>query len=99
MRGATVGAAVEATWIVSDRLCPGIFANVCASRSLVGGALGAEGTLSTASPARRAAARVERGMISGLVVVAGTGRARKTGFPLEVSLPLLPVLEVALEAA
>ena len=85
--------------MVSARLCPGTFANVWASRSLVGGVLGAEGTLPTASPARRAAARVDRGMISGLVVVAGTGRARKTGLPFEVSLPLLPAVEVALEAA
>ena len=38
MRGATVGGAVDATWIVSERLWPGTFANVSARRSLVGAA-------------------------------------------------------------
>ena len=34
MRGATAGAAVLATWMVLERLCPGTFSNVCARRSL-----------------------------------------------------------------
>jgi len=101
MRGATTGAAVEATAIVSDRLCPGTFANVLASCSFVKGARGADGPLlSTAAPARRAAARVLRGTMSGLVCVAGSARARNKGLPLRASL-LLPVEDgfVALDGA
>lgn len=99
MRGAIAGAAVEATAMLPARLCPGTLANVFASCSLVGGVLGAEGFFSTSCPARKAALRVVRGTISGLAVVAGTGRARKTGLPFVVSLPLLPAVEGALEAA
>jgi len=99
MRGTMTGAAVDATAMFSARLCPGTLANVFASCSLVGGVLGAEGFLSTDFPARRAALRVVRGTMSGLTVVAGTGLARKTDLLFAVSLLLLPVVEVALEAA
>jgi hypothetical protein len=99
MRGAIVGAAVEATAMTPARLWPGTLANVLTSCSFVGGVLGAEGTLVTMSPARKAALRVVRGMLSGLTVEAGTGRARKAGLPFALGLPLLPAVEVALEAA
>lgn len=58
------------------------------------------GTFSGATPARRRAARVLRGWISGVVCVAGIDRARKVGFPLALSL-LPPAVEgfVALEGA
>jgi hypothetical protein len=104
IRGAITGAAVDATAMLSVRLCPGTFAKVFASRSLESGARGAVDVLSaTAStPARRAAARVVRGWMSGLIWVYGMGLARKWGLPLVLSLPLLPpTVEglVALEGA
>ena len=77
MRGATVGGAVEATVMVSERLCPGTLANVCASRSFVGGA---RFTVSMGMPARSAAALDIRGTISGATCVAGRARALNPGF-------------------
>lgn len=76
MRGATVGGAVDATWIVLERLWPGTSIKTCFSSSLVGATRGLAGfTVSTGAPARRAAARVVRGAMSGTSVVRGTGRA------------------------
>ena len=66
IRGAMIGAAVDATAMVLERLCPGTFAKVCARRSLDTGARGIFRVFSTGWPARRAAARVVRGTISGL---------------------------------
>lgn len=101
--GTIAGAAVDATVIVPVRLWPGTFANVLASCSFVGGVRGAEGILSTGTPARRDALRVVRGTMSGLAVVEGTARARKRGLPFAVSLLLLlpPRVDglVALEGA
>lgn len=78
MRGAKAGGAVDATLIVSERLCPGTFANVCARRSLVGGACLGD---SYEMPARSAAALDIRGTISGAACVAGRLRALNTGLP------------------
>jgi len=90
IRGAITGAAVDATAMLSARLCPGTFANVFASRSLESGARGVEVVLSITTPARRAAARVVRGWISGLICVEGIALARKWGLPFVLSRPLLP---------
>lgn len=82
MRGAMVGAAVDATAMLSARLCPGTFANVLASCSLVSGARGTDGPpFSTICPARRAAAFVVRGTMSGAACVVGRARARNNGLP------------------
>ena len=79
IRGATTGGAVEATTIVSERLCPGMFAKVLAKASLVRGRRGPEGFCSTGMPARREAAFVVRGTISGLACVEGSGLALNEG--------------------
>lgn len=84
MRGANTGGAVLATVMVSERLCPGTFANVFARRSLVGGARSA---FSTGRPARRADARDMRGTIVGVAIVAGTGRALNSDLPFGVLSP------------
>ena len=73
MRGATTGGAVEATAMVSERLCPGTLANICASFSLLGATRGPRvrsGDLEM-MPARRLAARVVRGVIVGVTCEAG----------------------------
>jgi len=79
MRGAMTGGAVEATTMVSVRLCPGTFAKVFAKASLLRGRRGPEGVCSTNKPARRAAALVVRGTMSGLACVEGTGLALNEG--------------------
>lgn len=79
MRGAITGGAVEATTIVSARLCPGTFAKVFAKASLLRGRRGPEGFCSTDTPARRAAALVVRGAMSGLMCVEGIGLALNEG--------------------
>ena len=95
IRGAIVGAAVDATVIVSLRLCPGTFAKVCASLSFDGGVRATWGICtppvfsSAAWFARRAAAFVVRGTMSGLAFDEGAGRALKPGFPFAFSLVLL----------
>lgn len=96
-----VGAAVEATDMVPDRLCPGTSMKSAFCSSLVGGTLGFLETGSTAIPARRAAARVVRGKMSGDVCVVGSGRALNSWFPLPVILGRrdVPPGEVALEGA
>ena len=91
MRGATAGGAVEATGMVPERLWPGTLANVLASCALESGARGATGFFSTAMPARRAAARVVRGTMSGASWVFGRGLARKKIFL--AGLDLLPLVE------
>ena len=82
--GAIVGAAVDATVIVVDRLWPGTLANVSASRSLLNGVRALVSFFSTAIPARSAAERVVLGTMSGLSMDAGIGLARKgtAPFPL-----------------
>lgn len=75
IRGATTGGAVEATEMVPVLLCPGTFAKVLARASFVRGARAAEGILTTATPARRLAARVVRGTISGMMCDIGISRA------------------------
>ena len=82
--GAMVGAAVEATTIVVERLCPGTSMKFCFCCSFVGTTLGPLVSL-YAMPARRAAALVVRGTISGTAVVDGTARARKAGLSLGFS--------------
>ena len=79
MRGAITGGAVEATTIVSARLCPGTLANVFAKASLLRGRRGPEGFCSTGTPARREAAFVVRGAISGFMCVEGMGLALNDG--------------------
>jgi hypothetical protein len=79
MRGATTGGAVEATTIVSLRLCPGTLAKVFAKASLLSGRRGPEGFCSTGMPARRAAAFVVRGTMCGLTCVGGRGLALNDG--------------------
>lgn len=78
--------------MLSARLCPGTFSNVFASLSFEIGARGVDVVFSTACPALNAAALVVRGTISGFPVVAGTARARNSGFPFPLSFPcpLLP---------
>lgn len=90
--GATTGGAVLATVIVEDRLCPGTFSKVCASRSLLSGPRG-PAVFSTGRPARKAAARDIRGTMSGAACVAGKGRA------LNGDLPLPPSLDSVLRSA
>ena len=82
--GAIVGAAVDATVIVSERLCPGTFAKVCARRSFVGGA---RFFSSMGIPARSAAAFDMRGTISGAAWVGGRVRALKPGFLVPLADP------------
>lgn len=65
MRGAIVGGAVLATAIVSERLCPGTSRNAFVSSALDGATRGALGAFSKTIPARKAAAFVVRGAISG----------------------------------
>ena len=65
MRGATVGGAVDATVMVSERLWPGTPANVFAMDSGVAGCRFGE-TAGSTVPMRRAAARDMRGTMSGL---------------------------------
>lgn len=71
IRGAITGGAVEETVIVSARLCPGTLAKVFARASLLRGRRGPEGFCSTGIPARREAALVVRGKMSGLTCVGG----------------------------
>lgn len=101
IRGAIVGAAVEATDMVPERLWPGTSIKRAFCCSLVGATLGFLGTASTAIPARKAAARVVRGTISGDVCVMGRGRALNCCFPPFVMLALrdVPPGEVAFEGA
>lgn len=94
IRGAIVGAAVDATAIVLERLWPGTFANVSAWRSFDTGTRGLLTTFSTGCPIRSAAAFDMRGTIDGLPCVAGIGRALNTGLPFKLSLPELPPLSV-----
>lgn len=82
MRGAMAGAAVDATWIVDERLCPGTSINACFCSSRVGATLGPRAVTSKSTPARSAAAFVIRGVMLGEAVVEGTGRARNTGLPV-----------------
>jgi hypothetical protein len=94
MRGATTGGAVEATAMEVERLWPGTSMKACFCCSLVGITFGPLGEVLTTMPARRAAALVVRGAISGTRVVAGRGLARKTGLPLAVRWPeLRPAVE------
>lgn len=79
MRGAMTGGAVEATTMVSVRLCPGILANVLARASLLRGLRGPEGFCSTGIPARREAAFVVRGTMSGFACVGGRVLALNEG--------------------
>jgi len=79
MRGAITGGAVEATVMVSARLCPGTLAKVFAKASLLRGRRGPEGFCSTSTPARREAALVVRGTMSGLTCVVGSGLALNEG--------------------
>ena len=79
IRGAMTGGAVEATVMVSERLCPGTFAKVFAKASLLSGRRGPVGFCSTGTPARREAALVVRGTMSGLTCVVGRGRALNEG--------------------
>ena len=79
MRGAIIGGAVEATTMVSARLCPGTLAKVLAKASLLRGRRGPDGFFSTGAPARREAAFVVRGTMSGLVCVGGRGLALTEG--------------------
>ena len=79
IRGATTGGAVEATTMVPERLCPGTFAKVLARASLLRGRRGPEGFCSTGTPARREAAFVVRGTMSGLACVEGSGLALNEG--------------------
>jgi len=61
-RGAIAGGAVDATAMVSVRLCPGTLAKVLASSSFVRGERGFDGEWpGGTTPARRAAAFVVRG--------------------------------------
>lgn len=95
IRGANSGGAVEATWIVEERLCPGTSMKVRASSAFVGAIRGPDGNVrvgATGWPARRAAARVVRGWMEGARFVAGTGRALNGVFPVAVvaSLAVLP---------
>jgi len=90
MRGATAGAAVEATAMDVERLCPGTSMKACFSCSLVGGTLEPFGESPRMTPARRAAALVVRGAMSGTRVVAGIGLARKLDFPSALILELRP---------
>lgn len=82
--GAIVGAAVDATLIVSERLCPGTFANVSARRSFVGGA---RFFSSIGMPARSAAALDMRGTMSGAAWVTGRARALNPDFPVPFTDP------------
>ena len=79
IRGATTGGAVDATTIVPVRLCPGTLAKVFAKASLLSGRRGPEGFCSTGTPARREAAFVVRGTMSGLMCVEGRGLALNEG--------------------
>lgn len=79
IRGATTGGAVDATTIVPARLCPGTLAKVFAKASLLRGRRGPEGFCSTGTPARREAAFVVRGTMSGLTWVEGRGLALNEG--------------------
>jgi hypothetical protein len=89
IRGAIVGAAVEATEMIVERLWPGTSKKAIFCCSFVGATLGPFGETFKTMPARRAAALVVRGAMSGTIVVEGTALARKTGFPLALSrLPL-----------
>jgi hypothetical protein len=101
IRGAIVGAAVLATVIVSARLCPGTFMNAsrCSAFDLISLAVwGVHLEVRVFSPrARRAAALVVRGAISGASWVFGRGRARKRGFPF--ALYLVPPAEDGFEVA
>lgn len=84
MRGAMVGAAVEATWIVLERLWPGTSRKACFVSSFVGITRGPFSPVGvTGSPARNAADFVVRGVISGVRCVFGTGRALKGTFPFD----------------
>lgn len=89
MRGLIAGAFVEATWIVSVRLWPGTLAKVFASCSLDTGTrcLFSEGAGTT--PARKAAALVVRGTMSGDAWDAGRPRALNWGFFPD----LLPIVD------
>lgn len=64
IRGATTGGAVDATVMVSERLCPGTPANVFAMDSAVARRRLGLVSMST-TPARKAAARDMRGTMSG----------------------------------
>jgi hypothetical protein len=99
--GAIIGAAVDATEMVEARLCPGTFANVWARRSLDTGARGVLWLFSMVRPARRAAALVIRGTMSGLSCVAGTARALNSAFPFGLVLDFPPAVDalVTLECA
>lgn len=83
---------MDATAIVDDRLCPGTFAKVCASRSLEMGFLGELTVFSMGWPVRSAEALVMRGTMSGLAVDAGTALALNAGFPFALSLEGLPLI-------
>jgi hypothetical protein len=86
IRGAIVGGAVLATVIVSERLCPGTSRNTFVNSALDGATRGALGVFSKTIPARKAAAFVVRGAISGATCVLGRARALKRGFPFRPSL-------------
>ena len=94
IRGAIVGAAVDATEIVLVRLWPGTFANVSAWRSFVTGARGVLCAFSIGWPARSAAAFVMRGTMVGLSCDAGRGRALNAGLPFAFSRLVLSPLSV-----
>ena len=85
MRGAMVGAAVEATAMVVERLWPGTSKKASFCCSLVGATFGPFGASFRIMPARRAAALVVRGAMSGTAVVDGTALAWKAGFPFTLS--------------
>lgn len=96
IRGAIVGAAVDATEIVVERLWPGTSMNVCLCCSFVGITRGRSSLARIGSvPARSAAARVVRGAMSGASFVLGTGRALKPGFPAPLAFPLEKPFEEA----
>lgn len=90
MRGAIVGASVDATGMDSVRLCPGTSANIFCMASLDGGVRGAcpRSIWGIVAPARRAAARVVRGMMVGDAWEGGISRALKEVRREEVPLVL-----------
>jgi len=88
MRGDMDGGAVDATGMVSVRLCPGTLANIFLRVSLEGvvrGELYSREILGGVTPARRSAARVVRGTIVGETCEGGISRALKgTREPFEL---------------
>jgi hypothetical protein len=93
------GVTVDATWIDSERLCPGTLANISRRASLDGGVRGEcwRSILGVVTPARRAAARVVRGTMVGEAWEGGISRALK-GVRRRGEVPLVRLVREELPA-